>query len=269
MLVARGRGAVGARPALGSLYILASKAPPQRSRLCAPFQTLAGSGLKHVAQRSSLAVPAVAITTAVTLHLSSQPPALCLKVAAPDAEASVSTEPTVLAKQPRLVRILKLLWRFGELSLCLGPMLFWYAVRKIPLAGKRWVSRQQLFDRFVRALAQCGPVGIKWGQWASTRYDLFEDDFCETIGTLTNMAPSHSYSCTKEAVERSFGQPIDAIFECFDAEPLASGSIGQVHAPSTQPGHADAAPMRERETRGGAHRRVAHGRVHAVATRHT
>ena len=46
----------------------------------------------------------------------------------------------------------------------------------------------------VRTLARCGPVGIKWAQWASTRYDLFEEDVCETLGELTNQAPSMAHT---------------------------------------------------------------------------
>jgi len=143
--------------------------------------------------------------------------------------SSSSAYTSSLSKMPKLSLVLKLLWRCGELSFFLGPMLFWYALRKIPLAGERWVTRQALFKRLVRALARCGPVGIKWGQWASTRYDLFEDDFCEAIGQLTNDAPSHPFAVTRHAVERSFGQPIEELFERFEHEPLASGSIGQVH----------------------------------------
>jgi aarF domain-containing kinase len=125
----------------------------------------------------------------------------------------------------RLLR--KLLWRCAELIFFLGPAVSWYILMRIPLFG-RCFSRHRLLSLLIGSLARCGPVGIKWGQWASTRYDLFADDFCEALGTLTNRAPAHSFACTREAVEASFGKPMDAIFLSFEEKPLASGSIGQV-----------------------------------------
>lgn len=122
----------------------------------------------------------------------------------------------------------KLLWRCAELVFFLGPAVSWYILQKVPFIG-RCFSRHRLLSLLIGSLARCGPVGIKWGQWASTRYDLFEDDFCEALGTLTNRAPAHSFACTRETVEASFGQPMDALFESFEESPLASGSIGQVH----------------------------------------
>jgi len=122
----------------------------------------------------------------------------------------------------------KLLWRCAELVFFLGPAVSWYILQKVPFIGCCF-SRHRLLSLLIGSLARCGPVGIKWGQWASTRYDLFEDDFCEALGTLTNRAPAHSFACTRETVEASFGQPMDALFESFEESPLASGSIGQVH----------------------------------------
>ncbi|EOD23609.1 aarF domain-containing protein, partial [Emiliania huxleyi CCMP1516] len=87
--------------------------------------------------------------------------------------------------------------------------------------------RERQLSLLVSALARCGPVGIKWGQWASTRYDLFEEDFCEALGTLTNAAPAHGYAHSRAAIEAAFGQPLGSLFDSFDEKPVASGSIGQ------------------------------------------
>ena len=123
----------------------------------------------------------------------------------------------------------KLLWRFVELLFCLAPVAAFYCLHKTPLIGRLLWSRERLLDLLVRSLAHCGPVGIKWGQWASTRYDLFEEDFCTALNTLTNHAPAHDFAHTKACVERSFERTIEELFAEFDATPLASGSIGQVH----------------------------------------
>ena len=57
-----------------------------------------------------------------------------------------------------------------------------------------------LFPRARTGAQACGPVGIKWGQWASTRYDIFEDDMCIALGELVNHAPEHDFEHTCKAV---------------------------------------------------------------------
>ena len=64
--------------------------------------------------------------------------------------------------------------RVAEIIVCFFPPISWLLLRQTPLLGERWFSRERLHELFVDALARAGPVGIKWGQWASTRYDLFE-----------------------------------------------------------------------------------------------
>ena len=123
----------------------------------------------------------------------------------------------------------KLLWRFLEVCFCLSPVVAWYVLHKTPRVGRRLFSRERLLALLVRCLARCGPVGIKWGQWASTRYDLFEEDLCVALGSLTNQAPAHAFAHTKACIERSFGQPLEALFDEFGRVCVASGSIGQVH----------------------------------------
>lgn len=43
-------------------------------------------------------------------------------------------------------------------------------------------------------------------------------------------APKHGWQATEAAVQSSFGAPISELFEAFEAEPVASGSIAQVGA---------------------------------------
>lgn len=46
---------------------------------------------------------------------------------------------------------------------------------------------------------------------------------------LHDQAPVHSYAVTAAALRNAFGMPLDALFESFEREPLASGSVAQVH----------------------------------------
>lgn len=79
------------------------------------------------------------------------------------------------------------------------------------------------------SLERAGPAFIKWGQWAATRPDLFPKDICDQMAKLHSKAPAHGFSHTKKTVESAFGHRLQDIFEDFEIEPVASGSIAQVH----------------------------------------
>ncbi|KAJ7948584.1 Protein kinase [Quillaja saponaria] len=78
-------------------------------------------------------------------------------------------------------------------------------------------------------LEKAGPAFIKWGQWAATRPDLFSRDLCSELAELHMKAPSHSFTYTRKSIESAFGRKLPEIFENFDEEPVASGSVAQVH----------------------------------------
>jgi hypothetical protein len=81
-------------------------------------------------------------------------------------------------------------------------------------------------------LERAGPAFIKWGQWAATRPDMFPPDMCTELERLQTKAPAHSARFSIAAVEAAFGAPIDQMFDSFEEDPVASGSIAQVR-PST------------------------------------
>lgn len=78
-------------------------------------------------------------------------------------------------------------------------------------------------------LERAGPAFIKWGQWAASRPDLFPNDLCTELAELQTKAPAHSYAYTKKTIEKAFGRLLHEIFDNFEEEPVASGSIAQVH----------------------------------------
>ncbi|CAN0857943.1 Probable serine/threonine-protein kinase abkC, partial [Linum grandiflorum] len=106
---------------------------------------------------------------------------------------------------------------------------------------------RRFFLRVVlRTLELAGPAFIKWGQWAATRPDLFPRDLCTKLSELQTKAPEHRYAYTKKTIERAFGRKISEIFEGFEEQPVASGSIAQVHRASLRfryPGQKQAKPM--------------------------
>ncbi|PSC67852.1 ADP,ATP carrier [Micractinium conductrix] len=91
------------------------------------------------------------------------------------------------------------------------------------------ISRKRWLRLLRRTLEVAGPAFIKWGQWAATRHDIFPPDFCDELELLHSQAPAHALPFTEAAVREAFGFSVKDLFAEFDAEPVASGSIGQIH----------------------------------------
>ncbi|HJL19718.1 MAG TPA: AarF/UbiB family protein [Sandaracinaceae bacterium LLY-WYZ-13_1] len=91
-------------------------------------------------------------------------------------------------------------------------------------------------ERFTRLLGALGPTYIKLGQVLSMRADLLPPDYIQALSTLQDKAPVIPYADVERVVERGLGQPLADIFEEFEAEPLATASIGQTHVAKTRDG---------------------------------
>eukprot|EP00890_Picochlorum_soloecismus_P002191 jgi/Picsp_1/2973/NSC_01197-R1_probable serine threonine-protein kinase abkc-like len=102
----------------------------------------------------------------------------------------------------------------------------------VALSPMCWIgekSKHAWFKLLKWTLENAGPAFLKWGQWAATRPDLFSPAVCETLELLQTQAPVHEYIHTRKVIESSFGQPIEKLFVEFEEQPVASGSIAQVH----------------------------------------
>ena len=95
----------------------------------------------------------------------------------------------------------------------------------------RWLRRRQQ-SRAVRirlALEDLGPIFVKFGQIISTRRDLLPPDIAAELSRLQDRVPPFPGAQARAIVEAEYQQPLDAWFAHFDAEPMASASIAQVH----------------------------------------
>lgn len=78
-------------------------------------------------------------------------------------------------------------------------------------------------------LERLGPIFVKFGQVLSTRRDLLPADLADELAQLQDNVPPFPAEQARRLVERAFNRPIDSVFARFEAEPIASASIAQVH----------------------------------------
>ncbi len=79
------------------------------------------------------------------------------------------------------------------------------------------------------ALESLGVTFIKFGQVVSTRPDLVPRDVIRELSKLQERVPSFPSEIAIKIVERELEGSIDSLFASFDHQPLAAGSLGQVH----------------------------------------
>ncbi|MBI5876842.1 MAG: AarF/ABC1/UbiB kinase family protein [Chloroflexi bacterium] len=112
----------------------------------------------------------------------------------------------------------------------------WELTRFLP-RGRRSVdapadsleNRLTTAQRARLAIEELGPTFIKLGQLASTRADIFPAEFVAEFEKLLDAAPPVPFEQVRAVLQAELGEPIDALFASFEANPLASASIGQVH----------------------------------------
>jgi ubiquinone biosynthesis protein len=88
------------------------------------------------------------------------------------------------------------------------------------------------------ALEELGPTFIKLGQILSTRPDLLPEEYITALSTLQDSLSPISYDVVREVVKTELGAYPDELFATFEGIPIATASIGQVHAATMHDGTA-------------------------------
>ncbi|HHH44886.1 MAG TPA: ubiquinone biosynthesis regulatory protein kinase UbiB [Gammaproteobacteria bacterium] len=145
-----------------------------------------------------------------------------------------------MIRPAQLLRLLHINWvlvRNGLDEVILATHLF-RPVRFLGyLAPWHWYMRKTpRAVRIRRALEDLGPIFIKFGQILSTRQDLLPDDIARELAKLQDRVPPFAGEHAQQIIERAFQQPVSELFHRFDAQPLASASIAQVHAATLKSG---------------------------------
>jgi len=131
----------------------------------------------------------------------------------------------------RLVHINVVLVRHGLDEIILATHLLRPVRFVLYLLPWNWVPRasRPRGVRLRRALADLGPIFVKFGQILSTRSDLLPDDIATELAGLQDHVPPFPGAQARAIVERAIGRPVADAFARFDEESFASASIAQVH----------------------------------------
>ncbi|MGB5080644.1 MAG: AarF/UbiB family protein, partial [Burkholderiales bacterium] len=132
----------------------------------------------------------------------------------------------------RLQDIASVLVRYG----------FGGAVRRLGMAGAleragkilHWKQAAELGrltppERVRNALQDLGPTFIKLGQILATRVDLFAPEWIDEFEKLQDRAPPAAFGEVRAQMTQDLGVAPEDAFESFEPEPIAAGSIAQVH----------------------------------------
>jgi len=147
------------------------------------------------------------------------------------------------ADKKRKLRVLHF-GRFGEiLSIFIkygfGDLVSTLNIREIFVPRRRQsavVKKTSRWERIRFALEELGPTFVKLGQFLSNRPDLLPAELITELEKLQDKSNPLPYSEITKTLEKCFHKPVSDIFDGFDAEPIASASLSQVHKATLKTG---------------------------------
>lgn len=109
---------------------------------------------------------------------------------------------------------------------------------KLPFLLLQWLIPSSWFgpkrlsegERLEQAFTDLGPIFIKFGQLLATRRDLLPPEWTDALAQLQDQVAPFPSQVAMQRLEEELGKPIGVVFKRFDATPLASASIAQVHS---------------------------------------
>ena len=99
-------------------------------------------------------------------------------------------------------------------------------LREVGVVGDKTATREGAVQ-FREALEELGTTFVKLGQLLSSRPDLLPDVYIEELEKLVDDVPALPFAPLREVIAEDLG--LDQ-FASIDEEPLATASIGQIHA---------------------------------------
>src|SRR5437867_2796001 len=96
--------------------------------------------------------------------------------------------------------------------------------------------RRQQAKRLRAALEELGPTFSKLGQVLSTRPDLLPVEYIEELALLQDHVPPMTEREVVRVSEQELGVPWEDVFKSIEPNPLAAGTIAQVHRATLESG---------------------------------
>jgi len=140
-----------------------------------------------------------------------------------------------------VIHIVRLL-RWGRVLARHGALRIIEEERNTPAPVKRlcrlarFGTKQPDIPDYAGAFQEIGPAAIKLGQALATRPDLVGEEAARNLLTLQDQLPPEPFDKVRAEIEETFGQPVEALFATFNAEPVGSASVAQVYRATTTEG---------------------------------
>jgi ubiquinone biosynthesis protein len=75
---------------------------------------------------------------------------------------------------------------------------------------------------------------LKLGQFLATRFDILPEELCQELNKLYERVPPMGFAQVEAIIDSELGGAIQNFFPFFNQEPIAAGSVAQVHEARTQ-----------------------------------
>lgn len=95
---------------------------------------------------------------------------------------------------------------------------------------------ENMAKEFADLLEELGPTFVKFGQMLATRPDILPPEYIAELERVYHDVAPFPADRAREMIEEELGKPVEEVFREFEGQPVASGSIAQVHGATLQDG---------------------------------
>lgn len=126
------------------------------------------------------------------------------------------------------LRTLIIVWRLLPLCVSFRRDFRRWIIVGAPLERDKDFHRRRAAD-LVHALVSLGPTFVKLAQVFASRPDVVPEPYLSVLGTLVDRVPVVPFESIEQEIVTAYGRSPAEMFETFNSDPLASGSLGQVY----------------------------------------
>lgn len=105
----------------------------------------------------------------------------------------------------------------------------WDYMRGVLTLGKTENPQIPTPEVLKKILVELGPFYVKLGQLLSTRPDLLPANYIDALTALQAQVPPVAWTDIEIVITEQLAKPIEQVFKYINPQPIAAGSIGQIH----------------------------------------